>query len=146
MRAIAARIAKVVLHVADDRVVPIGEIERAVGSDFEVRRPEVRIAGGEQWLDFRGGKAGALVRYLVLQDALKANHVADEQSALHRLGKVAARKILDAGAGPRARLVDRRGHRVLARKLDVTRKQRRVEGNRAGAVHDDILSPVVEGV
>ena len=91
-------------------------------------------------------KLAPLSRHLVLQDALKADHVGDQQVALHLVGKVAAGQVLDAGAGPRALLVDLRRRGVLVRKIDVAGEQGRVIGIRAGAVDDDVLPPVVEDV
>ena len=41
---VAVGVAQVVLHVADDRVMPIGEIDRAIGTDADRGRAEVRIA------------------------------------------------------------------------------------------------------
>ena len=41
---VAAGIAEVVLHVADDRVLPIREVDRPVGAHFEIGGPEVHIA------------------------------------------------------------------------------------------------------
>ena len=64
-------------------------------------------------------EAGAFVGDLVLQNALKTDHVADQQVALHLVGKMAARKILDARTGPRPRLVNHRRSLVLVGKVDV---------------------------
>src|SRR5947208_12341581 len=41
MRMIAARIAQIVLHVPDDRVLPIEEVDRSIWSNLHVRRPEI---------------------------------------------------------------------------------------------------------
>ena len=43
MLVIAIRIAQIVLHVADDRVAPIGEVECAIRPDIDLRRAEVRV-------------------------------------------------------------------------------------------------------
>ena len=40
---VAAGIAEVVLHVADDRILPVGEIECPIGPNLQVGRSEVRI-------------------------------------------------------------------------------------------------------
>ena len=45
MRPVAARIADGVLQVADDRVLPIDEIDRAVRPHLDVRGTEVPVIG-----------------------------------------------------------------------------------------------------
>ena len=50
---VAGRVPEVVLHVADDGVVPVREVQRAIGSDLRVNRPEVLVGGREDRLDFR---------------------------------------------------------------------------------------------
>ena len=47
---IAVWVTNVVLHVADDDVLPVGDIERSVAADLEVGRSEVAVAGDEQIL------------------------------------------------------------------------------------------------
>ena len=44
MALIPARIAQVVLHVADDRVLPIEEVDGAVRADLDGVGPEIRVA------------------------------------------------------------------------------------------------------
>ena len=41
---VAAGVAEVVLHVADDRVLPLEEVDRPVGPHLDVGRPEVGVA------------------------------------------------------------------------------------------------------
>ncbi len=106
MHTVAVGIAEVVLHVADDRVLPIGEPESAVGTHFEIGRPEVGIAGGDHWFDFGAGKAGAVVVELVLQDSLKADDVANEEISLEFIWEVPAGENLDTGTGAGSLLVD----------------------------------------
>ena len=45
MSMIAIWIANVVLHVADDRIVPIEEIDRAIRRDIDCGGAEIRIIG-----------------------------------------------------------------------------------------------------
>ncbi len=42
---VAAWITEIVLGMVDDRVVPIGDVDRSVGPDLAVDRPEVRVLG-----------------------------------------------------------------------------------------------------
>src|SRR6266850_7621097 len=43
--AVAVRIAQIVLHVADDRVVPVAEVDRAVRAHLDVGGAEIRVGG-----------------------------------------------------------------------------------------------------
>ena len=63
---IARRVAQVVLHVPDDRVVPVGDIQRAVGADLGVDRPEVLVGGLQDRLRFRPFETGAVFSQLVV--------------------------------------------------------------------------------
>ena len=83
MDVIAAGIAEMMLHVADDRVLPLQEINRAVGANFDVGWPEIGIIGLDERLDFGANETGICVRDFVLQDTEKTDDVWDEQIALH---------------------------------------------------------------
>ena len=120
---VAARVAEVVLHVADDRVLPVDEPDRAVGPDLEVGGAEVGVGRGDDRLDLGAGEARVVVLELVLEDALEADDVGDQQVPLHALGEVAAGEDLDAGAGPGALLVDRGRAVVLAGPVELAREQ-----------------------
>ena len=45
---VAVRIAHVVLHVADDHVVPVGDVERTVLAEDRVRRAEILVTAHQQ--------------------------------------------------------------------------------------------------
>ena len=87
---IAVRVTDVVLHVADQRVVPIGDVQGAVSADLDIRRTEVGISRNDDRLDLDGGNVGAVILYLVLQDALEADDIANQEVAVIAFGKVAA--------------------------------------------------------
>ncbi len=57
VRVVAVGIAHVVLHVADDDVVPVAEIQRAVGREDGIRRAEVLVAAHQQAARFVLGLA-----------------------------------------------------------------------------------------
>src|SRR5438552_1295280 len=126
MYLIPARIAQVVLHVADDRVLPIEKIHGAVRADLDGVGPEIRVAGIDNRLDFDSGEARALVADLVLKNALETDDVGDEVVALDIIGEVPATQ--NGGARRRARaLVEYRLHFwMLARIVDVAGKRRRI--------------------
>src|SRR5262249_51879098 len=115
VRAVAAGIAQGMLQVTNDGVVPIDEPDSAVGSDLQVRRAEIRIARVNNRLDFGCAEATAPFMDLVLQDALEADDVGDQEIALIFLGKMPAGHDLYAGAGPGALLIDLGRGRVLPR-------------------------------
>ena len=48
VRLVARRIAILVVLVADDRVVPVDDVDRAVGADLHVHRAEVPVAGVDE--------------------------------------------------------------------------------------------------
>src|SRR5438128_15462 len=56
MGLIPTRIAQVMLHVADDGVLPIEEIHGAVRADLDSVRTEIWIGGVNNGLDFNSGK------------------------------------------------------------------------------------------
>src|SRR5438093_1220697 len=70
--AVAAGVAQVVLHVADDRVVPVQEVDRPVRPHADVGGPEVRVAGRHDRLLLDADEARVLVLDLVAEDALEA--------------------------------------------------------------------------
>src|SRR5262249_55603118 len=132
--------------MADDGVVPVDEPDSAVGSDLQVRRPKIRIAGVDNRLALDGGEAAALVLHFVLQDALEADDVGDQQIALIFLGEMAAGENFDAGTGAGALLINLRRTGVLLRMLQVAGEQSAVIRIGAGAVVDEILAPAVPNV
>ena len=147
MDPIAAGIAQVVLHVADDRVLPVGEIDRPVGAHLQIGRPEIRIARRHDRLHLdRLWKRGVARLELILQNSLKADHVAHQQVALQVAGKMRAGEKLDAGAGAGALVVNTRGTAMLVHAIEPRGKDRAPVGNRSGAVDSDVVSPGAEGM
>src|SRR5439155_20009750 len=61
MLLVAARVAKAGLIVADDRIIPIGHINRAVGANLHIDGAKTDVARNQQRRLFFGGKAGAVV-------------------------------------------------------------------------------------
>ena len=100
MDVVAQRIAGVVLHVADEDVVPVDDVERAVGRELEVHGAEVAVGAFQQILAVRGFPAGAVFLDLVLLDAEEADGVAQQDVALDFIREMARRNDLDAGSGP----------------------------------------------
>src|SRR5262249_6998217 len=108
MSSTPAGVAQVVLHVANDRVLPVEKINGPVRSDADIRRSKVRIGREHDRLDFLADKARILVLDLVLEDALEADNVGYQQIALHFIGKMPAGKVFHAGTGTGFLLIDLR--------------------------------------
>ena len=93
---VAQRIARGVLHVADEHVVPVDDVEGAVGRELEVDGAEVSVGGLiRSWRLRLDG--GAVVDGVVLLDAEEADRVAGEEVALDFIGEVARGDELGAG-------------------------------------------------
>ena len=87
MGLIAVWVTNVVLHVADDDVLPVGDIERSIAADLEVGRAEVAVAGDEQILGLSAPDVAlVIIFHRVLLDAEEANGVADEKVTVVFLG------------------------------------------------------------
>ena len=144
---VAAGVAEVVLHVTDDRVLPIGEVDGAVGPHLEIGRAEVRVARRDDRLDLgRLGIAAVPLGELVLEDSLEADHVADEEIPLELGREVGAGEELDPRAGAGALVVNTRGATMLVHPIESRREDRAPVGNGACAVDDDVIAPGIEGV
>ncbi|MEQ1771921.1 MAG: hypothetical protein ABL879_19015, partial [Devosia sp.] len=48
---IAPGIAEIVLRVIDDRIIPIGDVDRTVGTDLDVNGPEIRVLRFDERLE-----------------------------------------------------------------------------------------------
>ena len=112
MRVIAIWVTYIVLHVADDGIVPICEVHGSIRREDRIRRPEILVTTHEQAarlverrrtirIDCRDGKiipcglapnsSGIGIAFeMIVFDTEEADHVADEKVALHGIGKVSA--------------------------------------------------------
>jgi hypothetical protein len=79
---VAERVAGVVLHVTDEDIVPVDQVERAIWGELEVDGAEVAVVGLEEVVAEFGFPAGAFVIDGVLFDAEEADGVAEEDVAL----------------------------------------------------------------
>ena len=84
--------------MADDRVLPVEEVDGPVRPHLDVGRPKVRVSGREDRLELGAGEAGVLVLDLVAKNSLEADHVRHEEVSLELLGEMAAGEELDARA------------------------------------------------
>ena len=95
----AVRVTQMVLHVTDDRLMPIGEVNRAIRARANANRAEVRIGGRNQILQRFTLQARAILGDLDPEHALEGNHVQVQEVALKLLGEVAAGQDTGARAG-----------------------------------------------
>ena len=101
MVVVAVGVAERVLHVADQRVEPVDDVQRAVGAELDVDRAEVRVgrlAAAARRLV--GREARAVLLHLVAADALEADAVVEQEVALGLGREVAAADQLAAAGGP----------------------------------------------
>src|SRR4051812_14242236 len=100
MHVVAIRVADVMLHMADDDVLPVAKIKRAIGGEDGIGWPEILVAAHQQaarfifgagsirvlakdgklitrWHAPHGSGLGVAVKVILL-DSQKANHVANE--------------------------------------------------------------------
>src|SRR5690625_7909378 len=75
MSVIPKRIAGVVLHMPDQHVMPVCNIERAVGGELQIHRPEIGIISPEQILTV----AAAVARSVILQGVLLGAQESDRK-------------------------------------------------------------------
>ena len=93
---VAAVVAEVDFAVLDDRVAPIGEVERAVGPELPVEGTEAGIGGAHHVGHLAGDVGGALVGGFEAHDAVGAE-IGGDEVALPVGGEVGAVDDLEAG-------------------------------------------------
>ena len=75
MRMVPIGVADRVLHVTDQRVVPVAHIERAVRTELQVDRPEIAVTRTDDRFDFDSYEARSFVFDDVLENSLLADAV-----------------------------------------------------------------------
>ena len=88
-----------VLHVADEDVVPIRDIQGAIGGKFEIRGAVVTVFGNDEILAVLGGVARILIHDLVLFGAKEADGIVEKNVALHIVWEVTAGDKLKSRGG-----------------------------------------------
>ena len=86
---VAVRIALTVLHVADQRVGPVAEPQRAVGTDLRIGRAEVLVGRTDQVRhDPLAAEAGAVVLEREPRHAVHGDDRGIDELPLHLVGQV----------------------------------------------------------
>ena len=86
-----------VLHVADELVVPVHDVKRAVGSELQVHRPKVGIAGDKKVVPMAAAIAGSVIFESMLFGAEKADAVVQNVVALRFVREMTAGDKFQAG-------------------------------------------------
>ena len=145
MVVVALRIAGVVLHVPDEGVVPVEEVQRAIWSELEVHRAEVRIAGADEVAGQGAGEPGSVFAHRAEVETQEPNAVAGHELTLPVFREMPGGDELRARGGPRPL-----GH-ILARALDFHAIRHLGRDGQtpvilaAGGVGQHALLPVIEG-
>ena len=140
----AVGVTEMVLQVADDRVVPVGEVEGAVGSGGDRGGTEVRVAGGNQILEGLTLQAGAFLVDLHAEDPLEADDVQVEEISLELVGEVAAGDHARAGAWARRTVPELLHAGMLRRVVDASAEGRAEVGVVAGGIGHEVVAPPIE--
>ena len=144
MEVVAIRVAQRVLHVAHERVVPVDDVEAAVGAKLQIDGPEVGVVRLEQRIDGIGREPGAVITHLVLEDSLEADAVVEQVVALCVIGKLPATDELTARGRTPLLLQKLFQAGVLLRIVDVAREGGAEVVGAARGVGHEILPPAVE--
>lgn len=144
MFVVAIWIAQMMLHVADDRILPIGEVHRAVRADVDGDRPKVWVAGTDQWIDCFAFETGAIFADFDTVNALEADDIAIEEVTLELGWEMAARKQARSGARTGWPVPELLHVGVLGRVVNVTAESRSEVRVIAGSIGDEIVAPVIE--
>jgi hypothetical protein len=143
---VPARIAQRVLHVPDQRVEPVAEVQRAIGPHLHGDGTEIGIRGLQQRLDLDAGEPRAVLDRAVLLDAVEPDDVRDQEVALHLVGEVAAADELDVARRPHLGQRPFLHRPLLARVIHMAGKRRPVVVGAARGVRDEVLPPAVDHV
>ena len=136
MIVIATRIAKVMLSVVNDRVVPVSHIHGSVRTDLHIDRTKVRMPGADQRLEHIRAEAGTVLNEFISNDgaALKTPR---QQLAPNVISDVSASRQIAAA------LFLRTDERFDPNRFSAVPRRRR-EIHDAGVVHHEGLSPAIE--
>ena len=96
---IAIRVPGIVLHMADQNIVPVDQVKRTVRSKFHIHWPEVRIISRNQILAMFTLKTGFGSLHSMLLGSQKSNGVIDQKVSLNFIRKVAAGYEFQARSG-----------------------------------------------
>ena len=97
MRMIAKGVTRIVLHMADQHIMPVSDVKRSVRGELQVYRPEVFVVRLYKILAMAAPVAGAIICQRMLFCAQEAYCIIDEKITLNIVGKMTARNKLKPG-------------------------------------------------
>ena len=80
----------IVLHVSDEDIVPIHNVEGAIWGSFHINGSKIPIRGNDQILSPLAGKADSVIQHLVLLGTQKSDGIVDDHIALNVIWKMSA--------------------------------------------------------
>ena len=146
MGMVAVGVAQRVLHVADQGVEPVDDVERTIRSELERDRAEVGVGRTQERLDRRAGESRTVFLDPIAENPLKADVVVQEIVALRVVGEVPAVDQLAAAGRPPLHREKLLHAAVLLGVDDLTGKGRAEVVGAAGGVGHEVLAPAVEVV
>ena len=100
MFVVSVRVTHVVLHVSDQSVGPVGNVEGTVGTDFDICWAKVRVFRIQNRSHGCRSNVCSVVVDFVLQDSEKSDAVANQEIVLVAIRKVAAGQTSGGRNGP----------------------------------------------
>ena len=98
MLVVAVGVARTVLHMSDQGVLPIHNIEGTVGCELEVGRTEIQVFGNDQILSEFGAESRVFVNHPVLLGSEEADVVVNQNVTLNFVREVPAGYELHTGS------------------------------------------------
>ena len=140
---VAAVVAEVDFAVLDDRVVPVGDVDRAVGAHLDVYRAERGVLRLDQLALLARGEPRAVVAEDISANAVAAEVVCD-QATVPAIGEVSAADHFKAAILGTAGIEPLKNPDGVGRGEIVRAGERVVDPLAAGAVGREGLSPAVK--
>src|SRR5947207_3348995 len=143
MGMITARIAQMVLHVPDDRVVPVKKIDRAIRTSVNSGRTKIRILGCDEILQCFAAQSGTFLAYLHAKNSLDADDVTVQKIMVEFVGKVPAAdktspRTWPGGAFPKLL------HSGVFACIEMAAERWRKIVSVAGRIGDDVVTPIIK--
>ena len=138
MEVVAAGVAEVVLHVPDDWILPVQNVQGTVAADFHVAGAEIAIGRVQDGFDFLREEASTLLFKLVLSHSLEPDHVSDQQIAA-----IGFREVLAVQNGDRRN----RAYSFFVQLLrSPMTRHADVIASSACAVRRELIAPLIENI
>src|SRR5690606_28942133 len=147
MRMITKWVTRIVLHMSDQHIMPVGNIQRTIRSKFKIDRPEVIVRLYEQILSVPAFITGAFVGKRMLLGSQETNGIVDQEIALHLIWEMATGyKFQPRGRSHTVIRFDQAPRRVGVNTIArFYRSRHHPTDIWTGSFRIEILSPFIEG-